>query len=77
MVADEENFQSRLAGSEQKTQLQSSTAFKYISLHAPNRDAAVNMRTTEEFGQHSQRLFHSAHFRLAELLERGQKARAE
>jgi hypothetical protein len=77
MVARKENLQSLRVGAEQEPDFQSSAAFKYILPYPPDGYSRVKVRPAEAVGQDSQSLFHTAHIRVAQILERGQKARTE
>jgi hypothetical protein len=77
MIAHEENFQGLRGGAEQETDFQGRPAFKYILPQAPDGNSRVKVGLAEAAGQHSQRLFHSAYIRVAQVLERVQEARAE
>ena len=77
MTAYEENFQSLGVGTEQESNFQTRPAFKDIFPQPPNGDSGMKVRLAEAVGQDSQRLLHPGHIRVAQVLERGEKARAE
>jgi hypothetical protein len=77
VAAHEENFQSLRVGAEQEAKFQPSPAFKDILPQAPDGDSGMEVRLAEAIWQDSQRLFCPGHIRVAQVLERGEKARVE
>jgi len=77
MTAHEENIQSLRVGTDQDANLQSRPAFKYILPQPTDRDSCMTVRLAKAVGQDSQCLFHPSHIRAAQILERGEKTRAE
>ena len=77
MIAHEEHLQGLRMGAEQKADFQPRPAFKYILLQPADRDSCMKVWSAEAFGQDAQGLFRSCQIRVAQVLERGEKARAE
>jgi hypothetical protein len=77
MTADEEEFQGLPAGAEKEANFESRAAFKYILSQPADGNARVKVWPAKTFGQYLQGRFHPRHFRVAQMLERGKKARAE
>lgn len=76
MVADKEKFQSVSVLPEQQTHFQSGAALKNIFPQPPDGNPAVRMRMAEAVGNRLKRGLDAGEIRIAQMLERGVKARA-
>ena len=77
MAAHEENFQSLRVCAEKEANFQARPAFKDIPSQPANGNSSMEVRLAKAVGQHSQRIFHPGHVHIAQVLERGEKARTK
>ena len=75
VVADKEKFQSSPVLPEQQAHFQSGAALEDVFPQPPDGNSAVRVRMAEAVGNHLQRGLDSGEIRIAQMLERGVKAR--
>jgi hypothetical protein len=76
VVAGKEKFQGFPVLPEQETQLQSGTALENVFPQSSDGNSTVRVRMAEAVGNHLKRDFDASEIRIAQILERGVKARA-
>ena len=77
VVAGKEKFQGARVVPEQQAHLQPGAALKNIFPQPPDGNAAVSVRMAETIGNCLKRRFNTREIRLAQIFERGLKARGQ
>ena len=77
VVAGKEKFQGSGVVPEQQAHLQPGAALENVFPQSPDRNAAVGVRMAETVGNRLKRRFNAREIRLAQIFERGLKARGQ
>ncbi len=77
VIACEEKFQGSRGLPEQQAHLQPGAALENVFPQPPDGNAAVSMRVAETVGNYLKRRFNAREIRLAQIFERGVKARGQ